>query len=101
MAHFVYPTGNPMAQSAPAAQAYQPAQGAYVAAAPQPTAYAATPVRAGQAYEGYPAAAAAAHPTTQYAYSRAQVAHAIKLLLLIYLVITVLLHSPTKKVQTC
>jgi len=62
-----------MAQSAQAAPAYQPAQGAYVAA-PQPTAYAATPVRAGQAYEGYPAAAAASavHPSTQYAYSRAQ-----------------------------
>ncbi|KAK3783611.1 hypothetical protein RRG08_020938 [Elysia crispata] len=76
MAHFVYPTANPMAQCAPPAQAYPPAQSAYVAAAPQ-AAYAATaaPPRAGQAYEGYPAAASAAvHPPTQYTYSRAQVA---------------------------
>lgn len=75
MAHFVYPTGNPMAQVAPAAQAYPSAQSAYVAA-PQ-AAYAATaPPRAGQTYESYPAAAASAavHPSTQYAYSRAQVA---------------------------
>ena len=83
MAHFVYPTGTPMAQSAPAPQAYPPAQSAYVAAAPQATAYAATaaPLRAGQTYEGYPAAAAASavHPTTQYAYSRAQVAVTVSL----------------------
>ncbi|XP_059159983.1 zinc finger RNA-binding protein-like isoform X2 [Physella acuta] len=76
MAHFVYPTANPMAQVAPAAQAYPSAQSAYVAA-PQ-AAYAATaaPPRAGQTYESYPAAAASAavHPSTQYAYSRAQVA---------------------------
>ena len=76
MAHFVYPTATPMAQSAPAAQAYPPAQSAYVAAPPQATAYAATaaPIRAGQ-YEGYQTAAApaAVHPSTQYAYSRAQV----------------------------
>jgi len=76
MAHFVYPTGAPMAQSAPTPQAYN--QNAYVAAAPQATAYAAaaTPLRPGQTYEGYGAAAAASavHPSTQYAYSRAQVA---------------------------
>lgn len=65
-----------MAQCAPPAQAYPPAQSAYVAAAPQAAAYAATAAtpRAGQAYESYPAAAPAVHPTTQYAYSRAQVA---------------------------
>ncbi|KAH9492954.1 hypothetical protein Btru_023915 [Bulinus truncatus] len=76
MAHFVYPTANPMAQVAPAAQAYPSAQNAYVAA-PQ-AAYAATAAqpRASQTYESYPAAAASAavHPSTQYAYSRAQVA---------------------------
>ncbi|CAL1548470.1 unnamed protein product [Lymnaea stagnalis] len=75
MAHFVYPTANPMAQVAPPAQGYASAQGAYVAA-PQ-AAYAATaaPQRS-QTYESYPAAAASAavHPSTQYAYSRAQVA---------------------------
>ncbi|XP_035825593.1 zinc finger RNA-binding protein [Aplysia californica] len=78
MAHFVYPTAAPMAQSAPPAQAYPSAQSAYVAAPPQAAAYAATaaPLRAGQTYEGYSAAAAASavHPPTQYAYSRAQVA---------------------------
>ena len=81
MAHFVYPTGAPMAQSAPTPQAYN--QNAYVAAAPQATAYAAaaTPLRPGQTYEGYGAAAAASavHPSTQYAYSRAQVAVTVSL----------------------
>jgi zinc finger RNA-binding protein len=76
MAHFVYPTANPMAQVAAPPQAYPTAQSAYVAAAPQ-AAYAATaaPPRAGQTYEGYPASATTAvHQPTQYAYSRAQVA---------------------------
>ncbi|KAK0052729.1 zinc finger RNA-binding protein-like isoform X2 [Biomphalaria pfeifferi] len=75
MAHFVYPTANPMAQVAPSAQGYPSAQSAYVAT-PQ-AAYAATAAqpRAGQTYESYPSAASAAvHPSTQYAYSRTQVA---------------------------
>ncbi|BFZ01965.1 hypothetical protein BsWGS_05009 [Bradybaena similaris] len=77
MAHFVYPTANPMAQVGAPPQAYPAAQTAYVAAAPQAAyAAAAAPPRAGQAYEAYPGAAASAavHPSTQYAYSRAQVA---------------------------
>ncbi|CAG5130995.1 unnamed protein product [Candidula unifasciata] len=73
MAHFVYPTANPMA---PPPQGYPGAQTAYVTAAPQAAyAAAAAPPRAGQAYEAYPGAAASAavHPSTQYTYSRAQV----------------------------
>lgn len=76
MAHFVYPTTS-MAQSGAPQQAYPPAQSAYVAGPPQATyATTATPLRAGQTYEGYPAAptASAVHAPAQYAYSRAQVA---------------------------
>ncbi|XP_055871518.1 zinc finger RNA-binding protein-like isoform X5 [Biomphalaria glabrata] len=79
MAHFVYPTANPMAQVAPSAQGYPSAQSAYVAT-PQ-AAYAATAAqpRAGQTYESYPSAASAAvHPSTQYAYSRTQSAFSLQ-----------------------
>lgn len=87
MAHFVYPTANPMAQVGAPPQAYPAAQTAYVAAAPQAAyAAAAAPPRAGQAYEAYPGAAASAavHPSTQYAYSRAQVAVTVSIHLVFF-----------------